>query len=137
LYPVLDEEAFRLDLQKHYEQSSPNDSLWLLLLRAVLSVASLDYQYHEAVEYDMETWRRVAMAQIIASSHMIYTQMSLRSGQILFLVVSSCPFLKTLLGIEICSQFFINKQSNTTSRGIGVGGPSDCLMGYLCAKVVE
>jgi hypothetical protein len=88
IYPVIDEQAFRLEFQSYYQNTLVDDPLWPLLLGMVLLLGSLHADSGDSPGFDLKRWQRNEMLKVVSSAHLLYMRSSLRSVQVLLLTAS-------------------------------------------------
>jgi hypothetical protein len=96
IYPIVDEQLFRIEVQKYHQSALADDPLWPLLLGIVLLLGSLHVETGENSTVNLEKWRRNEMLKIISSAHLLYMRSSIRSVQVLLLTVSQSSIRGTL-----------------------------------------
>jgi hypothetical protein len=88
IYPVIDEQIFRIELRKDYQNTLVDDPLWPLLLGIIVLLGSLHADSGDNPNVNLEKWRKNEMLKIISSAHLLYMRSSLRSVQVLLLTAS-------------------------------------------------
>jgi hypothetical protein len=87
LYPVLDEQIFRVQLHQYYQSLQHVDRLWLLLVKLVMCVGAASCHDSANLGHDIMRLRETLFSQVLSSAYLMYCQAKLRNAQILLLVV--------------------------------------------------
>jgi hypothetical protein len=87
LYPIIDEVSFRQQLREYYRTVQQVDRLWLMLVKLIMCTGASAIHDSANLGYNVRALREALFMQVLSSAYLVYTQVKLRTSQILCLIV--------------------------------------------------
>lgn len=121
LYPIIDQVSFRRQLREYYRTVQHVDRLWLMLVKLVMCIGAGSIHDSVSLGHDMRALREALFMQVLSSAYLVYTQVKLRTSQILFLIVSDRKDWRDEAYI-MSRRCIAPRSKDQTVRGFGADG---------------